>query len=437
MNYSEMLHEFLDNSLSSSSEETIFRALAADEELRFEFKSMLKMQNAIKDDEKARMIPVASTNAIFAQLGYTAPAVVGAGGAIAASQSGLLTFLKTSGGYVLAAFIGALLTSGLFMVLDGTSDSDTHMAEQNRTAAAPSATEFNSTETLEQQTPVAVQTLPQNLNPAARASGNTAGNIADESTRQSSSSLTSSRNSASTPQPEIHTEDPEQAQNNRVDVPVLRTDSLAEAVPNVSVQLIETEELETEEIPASRSPKVENEPEIDLDEPTQKKPVAYTASIRTQAMAINESVPSQPLPTATDGLENIAFSIGKSVFTEDLTFFIEGGKESYLLTFNEQKRDGRVFQYEVMPSVLWGALGLRYSHYLSDRFSIFGQGSIGGSEAGTLFRGMSGAQFDLTENLGLMLGVEAGTAMYRFQNETYWSPKYGLKYGITYNILGD
>ena len=437
MNYSEMLHEFLDNSLSSSSEETIFRALAADEELRFEFKSMLKMQNAIKDDEKARMIPVASTNAIFAQLGYTAPAVVGAGGAIAASQSGLLTFLKTSGGYILALCVGALLTSGIFMLSDGTTDTGTQIAEKNAAAAAPvspSATGPGSTGTLEQQESVVAQSSPQAQSRETARVVNT--QSATEQEKLFTPAPQDVENSARTEKAESIPQANETS-TSPAEISVLRTDSLAEAAPSVPVQLIDAEELKTEEAPASRSSKVDNEPEIDLDAPTEKKPVAYTASIRTQALAINESIPSQPLPAATDGLENIAFSIGKSVFIEDLTFFIEGGKESYLLTFNEQKRDGRVFQYEVMPSVLWGALGLRYSHYFGDRLSIFGQGSVGGSEAGTLFRGMAGTQFDLTENLGIMLGVEGGTAMYRFQNDTYWSPKYGLKYGITYNILGE
>ena len=53
MNYSEMINDFLDNSLPGSDEETLFHALATDDELRFELKYLLGLRDTVKNDQKA------------------------------------------------------------------------------------------------------------------------------------------------------------------------------------------------------------------------------------------------------------------------------------------------------------------------------------------------------------------------------------------------
>ncbi len=453
MNYSEMLHEFLDNSLSGSSEETIFRALAADEELRFEFKALLKMQDAVRDDAKARVVPLASTNAVFAQLGYTTPALVGAGGAVAATQTGLLPLLRSAGGYLLAALVGAVLTSSIFVFtsddtqpriaekatgttavvqspsaqnlpnLAGTNPAEAKAAET--VASAPAIT--NRTESVAVASTTLAATKKEPKAQPQVVVPQTIGNPQDVST-------TSELSVAQETDPAFNAASSEDSQ------PALRLESLqaAELEQPAEPLFVEDKEI-SEEALESRSAKVGPEPKLDLGEAYRTRPVAFSATVHSRALSIAEKTPSESLPTSTEGMEDMSLNLMLPVpgIAKNFAFVGEVGQESYLLTFNEKKRDGRVFQYEVKPSVLWGAIGLRYTYGSEDRLSLFAQGLFGGSEAGTIIRGMVGTQFAITENFGLTLGVEANTAMYQFQGESYTSPKFGLKYGVTYNILGE
>lgn len=456
MNYSEMLHEFLDNSLSGSSEETIFRALAADEELRFEFKALLKMQDAVRDDAKARVVPLASTNAVFAQLGYTTPALVGAGGAVAATQTGLFSILRSAGGYLLAALVGAVLTSSIFIFtsddtqprLAESATGTTAVVQSPSTQNQPNHAGTNSAEVHASEAaapaPVIAKRIIGATNSALAVPKNEDTALPRVVTTQSETT-TSAQDASGLSDGYDGLEVQEfdaglEATTSEDSQPVLRLESLQAAQLEQPAEPLVVEDKEiSEEALESRSTKVGPEPKLDLGEAYRTRPVAFSATVHSRALSIAEKTASESLPTATEGMEDMSLNLMLPVpgIAKNFAFVGEVGQESYLLTFNEKKRDGRVFQYEVKPSVLWGAIGLRYTYGSEDRLSLFAQGLFGGSEAGTIIRGMVGTQFAITENFGLTLGVEANTAMYQFQGESYTSPKFGLKYGVTYNILGE
>ena len=138
MDYSELLHDFLDGELNPVHEDTLFSALQTNESLRLEMKDLLEMRRAVEADKVAFMPSATSTNAIFSQLGFAAPAAAGAGalagtgGALAASTSGGAV---AGAGFGLAQVFGvvagaALLTSLVFigLVIPGLDNSNNDSA---------------------------------------------------------------------------------------------------------------------------------------------------------------------------------------------------------------------------------------------------------------------------------------------------------------------
>lgn len=468
MNYSEMLHEFLDNSLQGANEETLFRALATDEELRFELKYLLNMRDAVREDDKAFVVPVASTNAIFSQLGYTTPAVVGVGSAVVASQSGLLPFLKTAGGYLVAAVIGALISTGIFMMSDN--------SETPRLASTDIADGV-----VDQLNPASLSALGPVSVMGTGTTGSSAGEVAIAADiRSVAPGVRSRRNtlqSTQLAQPDVSTVDrivgPDNsgaadgandgasaaelsqtmAQNSTgttdavsatpTTEPAIKADQLLGAAPigaespDQAARAAETTDIASEDALEARSREVGDLPELDLPFRNIGRNSVHV-ELRTQPVRLSEMNPTTAAleGPSTNLLDNISGTVTYGI-NEHFLLVLEGGKEQYLLNFDETKRNGDVVKHEVLPSVLWAAVGARLNLMPESRFNPFIQGSFGGSEAGQIWRGMGGLQYFVTSNFGLTAAFEWNAAHYTFQNEGYTSPSYGIKTGITLNLFNE
>ncbi len=118
MDYSELLHDFLDGELNPIHEDALFGALQRNEHLRLEMKDLLEMRRAVEADKAAFLPSASSTNAIFSQLGFAAPTAAGG----AAALAGESTAVAAASGFGLAQMAGvfagaALLTSLVFVGL--------------------------------------------------------------------------------------------------------------------------------------------------------------------------------------------------------------------------------------------------------------------------------------------------------------------------------
>mgnify|MGYP007034011222 CR=1 FL=1 len=76
MNYSELLHDFLDGTLAGEHQESLFHALAQDIDLRAEMQQLLRIKRAVQSDTEAFMPPPEARDAIFARLGFGASAPI-------------------------------------------------------------------------------------------------------------------------------------------------------------------------------------------------------------------------------------------------------------------------------------------------------------------------------------------------------------------------
>lgn len=470
MNYSEMLHDFLDSSLHSSGEDALFRALAVDDELRFEMKYLLKLRDAVRDDDEAAVVPIASTNAIFSQLGYTAPAaLVGAAGGAVGTQAGLWPLLKSAGGYLLAMLVGAVVTSGIFILNDDSADNrlatagGPTAAAQTQNPATPQVPEQETAPAVSAGTagtikegnnisversaaavvPNSGKTTAQRLSGNVGANGSTAIGSAEAATRQrgpngngTAADVTAAASADDkTPQSPLSTEQPASATD--------RGAELLEATPQQS-PLADPATIEEglAEPPAteSRSGTIASPTPFTFEEEKSDEWRWPTVSlgVRAAVLPFELKTATTALPEASQSVDNITAGISyHAPFHRNLAFMVEGGKESYLLTFNEHRRDGRVLVHEAQPSVFWAGIGARYSFAPQSAFNPFVQAVGGGSEAGMIGRSMIGLQWSLNDQIGMIGGLEYNIAAYRFQGETTLSPKLGANFGITFNLFGN
>jgi predicted AAA+ superfamily ATPase len=69
--YSQLLNQLLDGELEQSSEAVLYSELANNNELRSEFRDLLKIKNSIKHDNEAFTTPLNTTTALFSSLGFS------------------------------------------------------------------------------------------------------------------------------------------------------------------------------------------------------------------------------------------------------------------------------------------------------------------------------------------------------------------------------
>ncbi len=470
MNYSEMLHDFVDNSLATANEETLFQALAADEDLRFELKYLLTLRDTIREDDEAGVVPLASTRSIFSTLGYTAPVAVGAGGGIAASQLGILSLLKSWGGYLMAGLVGTLLATGVFMAVD----QDKEIVYVDRTAGQTTPAETATQGQTAGQAPETATLLADRTESPKRASQVAASGSngierkapsgrhvrpitatstpsgTDKDNKLTAQSTTSQNEqneltigAAKKESPKMNAADqtvpststPQNDAIENVDAPsalntAVRDQALLETTP-VAERAEGFEPLASE---GKIAEQVDDSP-FDPEKRIKRKPATISAHIRGMTLPIDLKSPTLQLPASDPGMENFAIGLAYNL-DPNFSFILEGGKESYLLSFRTPKEDGGTFLHEVQPSVVWGAFGIRYNYLTTSSVTPFAQLMfLGGSEAGMMGRGMIGANWNLTDRIGMSAGAEYSLVGYRYRGDLNFSDRFGLTYGLTIDIV--
>lgn len=127
MNNFELIHDFVDGTISSADEEKLFAMLTTNDEMRLELKQQLAIKNAVKSDIKAFTPKAESTMKIFGALGFTAP--------IPVVQPSLLTRLKDfyfgNQSAIITGFASALVTALLFWTFGSFGDSKSNFASSS------------------------------------------------------------------------------------------------------------------------------------------------------------------------------------------------------------------------------------------------------------------------------------------------------------------
>lgn len=76
MNYSQLIHEYLDLGLDHSNEQVLFSQLATDMDVRHDFNLQLRMHKATSEHNKFIAPPMEVTNQLFGNLGFSIPTAI-------------------------------------------------------------------------------------------------------------------------------------------------------------------------------------------------------------------------------------------------------------------------------------------------------------------------------------------------------------------------
>lgn len=457
MSYSEMLHEFMENELPSNREETLFHALARDEDLRFEMKYLLSLRSAVREDDEAGVVPLATTQALFTRLGYgavvpVAESVAGAAGATGAAAgsaagtaagTGLGSIFRGWGTHLLAGLLGMLLAGSFFLLGEpaaadrdraGRSDaeSQTIAAVDDRSPdenAPPSRTDIDAAER-ERAVDLAAGSVAGNVpvvnapiaapNGPRRANGSATGPMAKQD-RQSRSEAAVTTTAEQTDQ---------RADLSQIDATTMRAVELQPADSRLSDPTSPAELLGEADLRSA------------TDRPVQLPGQEYETYGDWSFTARGSMVPVD-LATSKlgldmsrgDGLErNFALGLAYSL-TPEVTVGIETGVDSYLMYFREERPGGIINEFEAFSSPLWVGATARWSPLAVGPFPLFLQGSLGGSHAGAMGRLMVGGEFDLEKSVTLIGGAELSAVGYQFDNSLSFTPRLGLTGGIRLNNL--
>lgn len=73
MDYTRMIHDYLDGELNSMHQDILFAELATNQDLRFDFNQQVKLQVIAQSDMAMISPPIEATNVIFSSLGFSIP----------------------------------------------------------------------------------------------------------------------------------------------------------------------------------------------------------------------------------------------------------------------------------------------------------------------------------------------------------------------------
>lgn len=402
MNYSELIHNYIEGELEPSKEEQLFLALSGDDELRKEFKTQLKIDRAFSQRLSSFVPSGMATSNLFAKLGISSQIPIAVG------TNSINRFFHPLNKIIVTGLISVTLTAVIFLI-----------AFKDKI--------FNETE---------ISNKP----------------LAYESTMQQSST----NNINEIDKTQISGIAPNSASNYGVQKE-LKSGPKIPIIYKSSTQQITINE---EQIPESNQ-YIEKDNEVNLATLTDVDFPKYSffknnASEKLMPQLLQNF--TLPKRRALNGFRlelssNQYWQIPKPQISESwipafhnngiaLSYKIDdniriGGEfrnEHFYQNFSGMDDFGNKFSYTQFPNYQTLALFASYKFLKTDILDGFMQISAGGTATGRIGRIAIGTEFEPSTNFTFTLKFETSVLHYIHQNNHFLSPKIGLSYGIGLNL---
>lgn len=447
MNYSELLHDFLDGTLGSEHQEALFIALAQEAELRTEMQQLLRIKRAVQNDTEAFMPPPEAKDAIFARLGFGTPlptptvpvqAPVQAPTAASAIVETATRTAPTAGRFlwreVLLSSLATSLFTGLlfffFLRPYGSGMSTGFFGGNSGNGAIPPTSAYAQT------------------NGAGLPSGGVL--LAQRNSEQISSST---QDTVRVLREVVHhyhnaSEDAnlrtlQREFANFQSMMLALTDELRSALHDARA---ENKRIMAEHTAASldsHTPVPERLPqEPPKNQPEQPVTAAHDTAPKAGEWYNNLTVGvrgmrTRSVPQATIG-SNAALAIAPNTAISALyrlathhEIGIEAGQEAFFQTFRSRNNEGIPFIIEQNPMLSWAGLAYRYTLFPESMLTPFVHTVLGGADVGLTGRAMLGVRFAPDSRTQFLLGAEASAIIYGHQGLWYSSQNIGFTYGVS------
>lgn len=425
---SELLTLFVDGELEGSAQTALFAELAGNLELQQELAEHLAIRESVNNDTEAFTPPLEATNAVFAGLGFTSHLESGVNTAEnsgATKKEPIAVFFKRIAIPVAAVILATFVT---FTALDNHNSGK--LDEMSKELQALKHDIKNNSKQVitgaEKNIPIIISKENDENgddNPEAVAIANPGYQAA----------LSGNRNSV------IST----RAFDSEEDIAVVEPKVQNPATSVSREKIYELNTFALLDIETNNLPRVMNgDRPMTLDFGS-RNGTGNEYTIVARGITA-QSYPSTALNPKTDPFfSNISVEGFREmpIKPEFLNKFMAGfsfGQEEFAQIFNHQKPD-KVYTTRVEQTSwnYWGCLSLRGEFESVDWLkgcSPFVQMSLGGSNLGAIGKGIAGLNYVSESGLGMQLGLEFSTLLYKHQNILNNTNKLGLTYGLTVNF---
>jgi len=429
--YSELLNQLLDGELEQSSEANVFSELANNDELRSEFRDILKLKDTIKHDNVAFATPLNTTTALFSSLGFSSVLTSDAGPSVVNTSANVATNAALRKVFVpLITSVASILITFLLLQNYYGSQID-ELTKQNQSLISKSNNYPRTINNLiENNQNKENEKLAQNSFNEHNKSNTKQNSVFNKNiTSKESEQLIVTKNDLTNPTVILTetTDIPKENLNKEVisakpDIlinesnSVVRNNSIFNNFPNTQTPLL----------PVFNDKYLEdNENESYFNH--------YCIMFRT--------LNSYSFPSTNIESQNHIFFTNMSIaglisFSKHHKFGIEVGQESFPQVFDNEE-DGYEYTIEQNPTL--ACVGFIYRTEFSGLDFLggvepFTQVFLGTTKYGPLGKFILGGQYITKNGLGGFIGLEGSALLYKNQQRNYSTKKIGLTVGLSYNF---
>ncbi|PKL86659.1 MAG: hypothetical protein CVV22_00790 [Ignavibacteriae bacterium HGW-Ignavibacteriae-1] len=401
MNNSELLHNLFDRSLDSHQEERLFMELASNDELRTEFKQVIDMEFAVRNDFEAFQPAPESQDKIFGALGITTAAVTS--GAIATTA---LTYSGWIAKYLnpILLSVGSLIFGGLltFLLMNGLSDSganitssDNNMSVNHQSPAVSDASANHNIAKIESyiidtvyKDRIIVKYLPGTERIVYLTKEEETTNANDKFNQITYANYSNSNNPLNK-HSDVYSRGARFIDN---------SGSIYTPMAPFSMYNFLGEKFSVE-IKANEDWSV---PKADM--PRSSYPVFNNTSAAL-LYKINDN-----------------FQVGADV-----------RQEYFYQKYNGVDEKNTSYNYYQHTNYVSGGILARYSFINSSKTRLFVQPTVSLNQVGGVGRVMIGGEYKIVEQVSVVFGLEGSVLQFNHQGNKFYSPKVGFHYGIRLN----
>lgn len=450
----EMLYDYAEGTLDISKEEGLFADLAVDAEMRNEFRQLITLNSAVKNNRLLFLNDPVSKTRLMAGLG------LGAGAGVATQTgffSGIFGSLKTS--YIIVSLLSCLISgAGVYYFAGGKGGGDTRKTSVNVASRENSGKrevpQVSSYET-SASSPVNTNSSVNNNTHDSRTiikyiivkdrdgdSGAKGAGIAKGISPGSGQSTDEAEKSS------LRDEVAEMAARAEKEktimmMPISRSELERMAEMNGYDFSVSGNGNKKEESAYGRPQRLSGSAGRNALQATLPyaplPPLDYASPGRRGALSLEWKMnESWHMPQATISPFDLSKFNNNSLslvykFNDVFALGAEVRQETFFQQFSGTTAEGK-FLYEQQPNLTtYGLLGRTNLGSLWG-FQPFGQVFLGSTSVGAVVRFGGGFQYGMTEEFALVLGAEYSRLFYEFGQNNFVSAKYGFNYGIRYTL---
>lgn len=419
MSYAKLIHEFLDEGLSSPEEDSLFAELNRNPELRNEFNRQVKMHVITQNDMASIVPPLATTSAVFSALGFSVP-VDTVAMPMPAADSGA-NFKSMLGKYlpvIIAIFLSIVITS-FIVAMFSKNESPVYAGTSAGSGIDISIGGINNTPPDANNNIPVMSSMENKVQPKGNRQAGVYSPIAPAG-EQATVTTTSPVEKWIPNLGEAETE-----------IIALENEALTQEQHNIEVKSYNS-------IFSNNLPSVFDSQFFNINGGLSDI-TRYEILVRAANGSFYNLGGTFPQFDANLKSGSIMENISIGVFyrlSDNWIAGLEFGLEEYNQKFKFS--DGNINQVRLQSSPLyWYGATLRYTPLdlmLNDGFYPFVQATAGGTKIGLLGKAQAGLSMNMFGNIGVNIGYEISAAQYFISNESPVSLNHGLTVGLVYKF---